>query len=106
MSVLLSRLQDPKWRTSSLDPWDLAHSAEMENPRLSHSFIAGLLVLASLPLDGEYVGIVALARMLDMSPSTTHRYVTTLVTVGLVERDPSTRGYRLARAVRRTADDE
>jgi DNA-binding IclR family transcriptional regulator len=30
-----------------------------------------------------------------MNTSTTHRYVTTLLAVGLLERDPSTRKYRL-----------
>jgi DNA-binding IclR family transcriptional regulator len=29
-----------------------------------------------------------------MSPSTTHRYVKTLKTVGLMEQDPTTREYR------------
>jgi DNA-binding IclR family transcriptional regulator len=31
-----------------------------------------------------------------MNPTTTHRYLSTLVAVGLVERDPGTRRYRLA----------
>jgi DNA-binding IclR family transcriptional regulator len=30
-----------------------------------------------------------------MSPSTTHRYMTTLLAVGLLEQEPRTRRYRL-----------
>jgi Mn-dependent DtxR family transcriptional regulator len=71
---------------------------QLENPRLSRSLLAGLLVLASFPSDGSYLSIAKLARMLDMSPSTTHRYVTTLFAVGLFEQDPRTRQYRLADA--------
>jgi len=52
--------------------------------------------VASLPDDGSYLGNAQLARMLDMNVSTVHRYLQTLVAVGLVERDPSTRRYRLA----------
>jgi DNA-binding IclR family transcriptional regulator len=36
--------------------------------------------------------------MCDMSLSATHRFVSTLVAVGLVERDPLTRHYRLVDA--------
>ena len=34
--------------------------------------------------------------MLDMNPSTAHRYLSTLLAVGLLERNPDTRRYRLA----------
>jgi DNA-binding IclR family transcriptional regulator len=33
--------------------------------------------------------------MLDMNTSTTHRYVTTLLAVGLLERNSGSRKYRL-----------
>jgi DNA-binding IclR family transcriptional regulator len=52
-------------------------------------------MLASFPSDGSYLGNAEIARMLEMNPSTTHRYVSTLVAVGLLERDPATRRYRL-----------
>ncbi len=39
-----------------------------------------------------------MASQLGMSPSTTHRYVSTLVEFGLLERSPRTRKYRLALA--------
>jgi DNA-binding IclR family transcriptional regulator len=32
-----------------------------------------------------------------MSPSTTHRYISTLLAVGLLEQDPRSRRYQLAR---------
>jgi hypothetical protein len=95
MSVLLSALKDPDW-TLALDSGEWVHPAQMEDRRLSRSLLSGLLVLSCFPADGEYVGIAELARMLAMNTSTTHRYVTTLLAVGLLERDSSTRRYRLA----------
>ncbi|HSZ13615.1 MAG TPA: helix-turn-helix domain-containing protein [Solirubrobacteraceae bacterium] len=70
--------------------------AQLQDPRLSRSLLSGLLLVASLPGDGSYMGNAQLARMLDMNVSTVHRYLQTLVAVGLVERDPGTRRYRLA----------
>ena len=70
---------------------------EIEDRRLSRSLLIGLLMLASMPDDGSDVGVAELARLLEMNTSTLHRYLTTLVAVGLVERDPKTRRYRLAR---------
>ena len=97
MSVLLSAVRDPQW-TLSLDSEEWAYPAQMEDRRLSRSLLSGLLVLSCFPSDGDYLGIAELARMLDMNTSTTHRYVTTLLAVGLLERDPATRRYRLASA--------
>jgi len=45
--------------------------------------------------DGGSRGIVELADELGMSPSTAHRYALTLVELGLLERCPKTRKYRL-----------
>jgi len=95
MSILLSAVRDPDWKLA-LDSDQWAYPAQMEDRRLSRSLLSGLLVLSCFPLDGGYVGIAELARMLDMNTSTTHRYVTTLLAVGLLERDPSSRKYRLA----------
>ncbi len=95
MSVLLSALKDPKW-TLSLGGDEWSYPAQMDDRRLSRSLLSGLLVLSCFPYDGGYLGIAELARMLDMNTSTTHRYVTTLLAVGLLERDPSTRRYRIA----------
>jgi hypothetical protein len=89
MSVLLSGLQDVR-EVLAREP------RQLEDNRLSRSLLAGLLMLASFPTDGSDLGNAEIARMLDMNPSTTHRYVSTLVAVGLLERDPATRRYRLA----------
>ena len=91
MSVLLSGLADVRAVLA-------AGPDQLDDSRLSRSLLAGLLMLASFPGDGSYVSIAKLAQLLDMSPSTTHRYVSTLLAVGLLERDPRTRKYRLADA--------
>jgi DNA-binding MarR family transcriptional regulator len=66
-----------------------------ESPRLSRSLLLGLLVLASFPSDGGALAVTDVAARLEMSPSTTHRYLTTLLAVGLLEQDPRTRRYRV-----------
>jgi DNA-binding MarR family transcriptional regulator len=71
-------------------------SARLQDPRLSRSLLSGLLLVASLPGDGTYLGNAQLARLLGMNVSTVHRYLQTLVAVGLVERDPGSRRYGLA----------
>jgi DNA-binding MarR family transcriptional regulator len=67
-----------------------------ESPRLSRSLLLGLLVLATFPSGGESLAVTDVAVRLGMSPSTTHRYMTTLLAVGLLEQDPRTRRYRVA----------
>jgi len=74
----------------------LLAEAPEDSRRLSRSLLSGLLVLACFPADGGHLGIAQVAETLSMSPSTTHRYVSTLLAVGLLERDPATRRYRLA----------
>jgi Fic family protein len=70
--------------------------AAFSDRRLSRSLLAGLVLYSSFPRDGSSLGIKDLARRTGMNPSTTHRYVTTLVEVGLLERHPKSRLYRLA----------
>jgi IclR-like helix-turn-helix domain-containing protein len=65
--------------------------------RLSRSLLRGLSILTCFGPDGESRGIVEIAGELGMSPSTTHRYALTLVELGLLERCPTTRKYRLPR---------
>jgi DNA-binding transcriptional ArsR family regulator len=91
VSVLLSGLGDVRAAFA-------AGLEQLDDSRLSHSLLAGLLMLASFPADGSYVSVADFARLLGMSPSTVHRYISTLAAVGLVERDPATRHYRLADA--------
>jgi len=95
MSLLSQKLNE---RTAKLtaDVERLLATAPENARRLSRSMLSGLLVLASFPADGGYLGIAQIAEMLRMSPSTTHRYVSTLLATGLLERDPATRRYRLA----------
>jgi IclR helix-turn-helix domain len=65
------------------------------DPRLSRSLLRGLSLLTGFGPDGGERGIVELAADLDMSASTAHRYALTLVELGLLERCPKTRKYRL-----------
>lgn len=69
--------------------------ADVSDPRLSQSLMRGLSILTCFGPDGEARGIVELAGELGMSPSTAHRYAYTLVELGLLERCPKTRKYRL-----------
>lgn len=89
ISVLLSGQAELTRALATLKGWD--------DERLSRSLLAGLVVLGSFPADGSFVANGEIARMLDMNPSTSHRYVSTLVAVGLLERDPETRRYRRPR---------
>jgi IclR family pca regulon transcriptional regulator len=63
--------------------------------RYSQSLERGLAILSSFTASQALLGISDLARMLGLSRSTTHRYVSTLVALGYLEQDPSTRRYRL-----------
>jgi hypothetical protein len=69
--------------------------ADCVDPRLSRSLMRGLSILTCFGPDGGARGIVELAGDLKMSPSTAHRYALTLVELGLLERCPKTRKYRL-----------
>ncbi|HTB71157.1 MAG TPA: helix-turn-helix domain-containing protein [Solirubrobacteraceae bacterium] len=69
--------------------------SDTDDPRLSRSLLRGLSLLAGFGDDGGERGIVELADELGMSPSTAHRYALTLVELGLLERHPRTRKYRL-----------
>jgi DNA-binding transcriptional ArsR family regulator len=66
-----------------------------KSPRMSRSLLLGLLVLASFPADGSPLAVTDVASRLEMSPSTTHRYLTTLLAVGLLDQDPRTRRYHI-----------
>jgi DNA-binding MarR family transcriptional regulator len=72
-------------------------SAQLEDERLSRSLLRGLMVLASFPADGAARSVTEAAHQLGMGISTTHRYISTLVEVGVLERDPESRQYRLAK---------
>jgi len=67
------------------------------DPRMSRSLLRGLSILTCFGPNGDSRGIVEIADELGMSPSTTHRYTLTLVELGLLERCPRTRKYKLCR---------
>ena len=96
-STLLSGLDADGNSARSADVDELLSLADADERRLSRSLLSGLLVLACFPRDGGLLGVAQLARRLSMSPSATHRYVSTLLAAGLVERDPRSRRYHLAR---------
>lgn len=73
-----------------------ASPEQLDDRGLSSSLLRGLMVLASFPADGVGRSMTDVAHELEMGASTTHRYISTLVEVGLLERDPVSRKYRLA----------
>jgi hypothetical protein len=91
ISMLLSGLSDGP------EAMEIARKY-IEDPRLSRSLLYGLLLLALFPDDGSYMGNAEAARLLDIGPSTAHRYISTLVVMGLLEREPASRQYRRAHA--------
>jgi IclR helix-turn-helix domain len=94
LSLLLSGLiTDQAIADGSLED---RYEAELESGRLSHSLFRGLLILALFISGGEGRGVVEVARELHLSPSTTHRYMSTLVAFGLLAQDPTSRKYSLS----------
>jgi len=80
---------------------NMATDGSEANPRLSFSLVRGLAILACFGLEkaahGKVeLGVQEISRKTEITPSTTHRYLTTLVACGLVERDPDTRKYKPA----------
>jgi IclR family transcriptional regulator, pca regulon regulatory protein len=61
----------------------------------SQSLERGLAVLLAFTPDRPSLGISELAETLELTRSTTHRYVHTLATLGFLEQDTETRKYRL-----------
>jgi IclR helix-turn-helix domain len=68
------------------------------DPRLSHSALRAILVLAAFPADGSERGLTEVGEALSLPPSTMHRYVRTWVALGLLEQNPRSRRYRQASA--------
>jgi Fic family protein len=87
-TALSAILESPERLASTLTGFD--------DTRLSRSLLSGLLVFAVFPADGTTLGNLEVARMPGMSASTTHRYISTLLEVVLLERDAGTRRYRRA----------
>jgi IclR family transcriptional regulator, KDG regulon repressor len=74
----------------------MSKPVDPEHPgRYSSSLAAGLAMLNSFTPEHPERGIADMAEELDMGRSTTHRYATTLVTLGYLEQGLS-RQYRKA----------
>jgi len=65
----------------------------------SQSLERGLAILSAFTPDSPYLGISEVARKLDLTRSTAHRYVATLATLGYLQQDDATRKYRLGSRV-------
>jgi len=89
MSVLLSGLQAARGTIQD-------NQRLLDDPRMARSLLLGLIVLSGVPADGSEIGVIDLAHQIGLGDSTTYRYVATLLSVGLIERDPRTRRYRLS----------
>jgi IclR family pca regulon transcriptional regulator len=61
----------------------------------SQSLERGLAILSSFNPDRPLIGVSELSRQLDLSRSTTHRYIVTLSKLGYLQQDPDSRRYRL-----------
>jgi len=67
----------------------------MSSAGFSQSLERGLAILCAFKPDRPALGVSELARELDLTRSTAHRYVATLATLGFLNQDDSTRKYRL-----------
>src|SRR5262245_51858979 len=65
----------------------------------SQSLERGLAILSSFTPNRPLLGVSELARAVQLTRSTAHRYVTTLADLGYLEQDPATRKYRLGSRV-------
>jgi IclR family transcriptional regulator, pca regulon regulatory protein len=61
----------------------------------SQSLERGLAILSSFASDRPLIGVSELSRELDLSRSTTHRYIATLAQLGYLQQDPDSKRYRL-----------
>jgi hypothetical protein len=96
LTIISNALASPQNGSSSgKSPLGVHMPMEAVDPRMSRSLLRGLSILTCFRSDGDTRGIVEIAEELSMSPSTTHRYALTLVELGLLERCPESRKYRL-----------
>ncbi len=92
-ALAAGRLKDSLSRSDDLS---LLSAINLNDPQLSQSLLRGLAIFAAMPRDGAWAANSQLAQHLQMSQSTSHRYLSTLVTAGLVEQNTRTRRYRRA----------
>jgi IclR family pca regulon transcriptional regulator len=70
-------------------------AARNGNTGTSQSLERGLAILSSFNSDRPLIGVSELSRELELSRSTTHRYIATLAQLGYLQQDPDSRRYRL-----------
>jgi DNA-binding IclR family transcriptional regulator len=70
--------------------------ARLTEPRYSQSLETGLLVMKGFSSEQPLQGIADVADRMEASRSTVHRYMTTLVALGMLEQDPLSRRYRVS----------
>ncbi len=70
--------------------------ARLTEPRYSQSLETGLLVMKGFSNSEPLQGIADVADRMEASRSTVHRYMTTLVALGMLEQDPLSRRYRVS----------
>jgi IclR family pca regulon transcriptional regulator len=63
--------------------------------RYSQSLERGLAILSAFRPGRPLLGVSELSRQIELSRSTTHRYVATLARLGYLQQDTTTRKYRL-----------
>lgn len=71
-----------------------ARVAARGDTQLASSLLLGLMVLGCFPADGSELRVLDVAQLLEQTPSTTHRYLKTLVAAGLLDQNSTTRRYR------------
>ena len=94
-TLIAASRREPAGHSLAKAAADRTPRADPDDRRLSRSLLRGLSLLACFGPGDEGRGIVELARELGMSPGTAHRYAVTLVELGLLDRCPRTRKYRL-----------
>lgn len=89
LSSMLADIEDPQALHDAVAPL-------LDDDAYSRSTLRALLVLAAFDPDGSERELTDVARQLDLSPSTAHRYVGTWMALGLLEQEPVSRRYRRA----------
>jgi hypothetical protein len=75
-----------------------------DDSKYSRATLRALAVLAAFPDDGSLRELTSVAEEVELSPSTTHRYISTWLVLGVLDRDPDSRRYRRVRPL--PADDD
>jgi IclR family transcriptional regulator, pca regulon regulatory protein len=74
----------------------MAVADELTRPRsYSRSLERGLAILSAFRSNQPLLGVSELAQEVGLNRSTTHRYISTLATLGYLQQDVATRKYRL-----------